>query len=103
MHKSENVIGVLTQIVDAKLRLRHLAECRMKITTPAPSVQGRKTYRQTKDRSAAQSQKKPASVHCATQNLPASPRPAISAHKVQPEKGYSVPLAAISAPLGRAG
>jgi hypothetical protein len=97
MHKSENVIGVLTRIVDAKLRLCRLAECRMKIAAPAPSAQDRKADHQTKDRSAAQPRKKPESVHCATQNLPASPRPAISAHKARPEKGYSVPLEEISA------
>ena len=86
MHKSENVIAVLTRIVDAKLRLCRLEECRMKITAPVPSAQDRKADHQTKDRSAAQPRKKPESVHCATQNLPASPPPAISAHKARPEK-----------------
>jgi hypothetical protein len=93
MHKSENVIGVLTRIVDAKLRLCRLAECRMKIAAPAPPAQDRKANHQTKDRLAAQPRKKPESVHCATQNLPVSP----SAHKARPEKGYSVPLEEISA------
>src|ERR1700692_140365 len=97
MRKSANVIGVLTQTADAKLRSHHLGECSMKITAPAPSAQDRKADHQTKDRSAAQPRKKPESVHCATQNLPASPRPAISAHKARPEKGYSVPLEEISA------
>ena len=54
MHKSENVIGVLTRIVDAKLRLCRLEECRMKITAPVPSAKDRKADHQTKDRSAAQ-------------------------------------------------
>jgi hypothetical protein len=97
MHKSENVIGVLTRIVDAKLRLCRLAECRMKITAPAPSALDRKADHQTKDLSAAQPRKKPESVHCAMLNPPASPPRAISARKARPEKGSSAPPGAINA------
>jgi hypothetical protein len=97
MHKWENDIGVLTQIVDAKLRLPYLAECRMKVSAPAPLTPARKADHSTNNRLAAQPQKKPELARSETLNLGAFPRQAISAHKAQPEKAFSAPQEEINA------
>src|ERR1700688_4665596 len=91
MHKRENDTDVLTQIVDAKLRLPHLAECRMKVSAPAPLTPARKADHRTNGRLAAQPQKKLQSARYETLNQEASPRPEISAHKARLEKASSAP------------
>ena len=91
MHKWENDTDVLTQIVDAKLRLPHLPECRMKVSTPAPLTPARKADHPTNDRSAAQPQKKPELARSETLNQEVSPRQAISAHRARLEKASSAP------------
>lgn len=63
----------------------------MKVTVPVLLTQGRKTDHRTKNRSAAQPQKKPVLVRCETLNPRASRRLAISVHRVQREKVSSAP------------
>src|ERR1700688_933528 len=99
MHKRENDIGVLTQIVDAKLRLHPLAECRMKISAPAPLTPARKARPRTNDRSAAQPRKKLELARYETLNLRAFPHQAISAHKARLEKVSSAPQEGTNARL----
>jgi hypothetical protein len=97
MHKRENGTDVLTQIVDAKLRLPRLAECRMKVSAPAPLTPARKADHPTNNRLAAQPQKKPELARSETLNQEVSPRQAISAHRAPPAKASSAPRAEINA------
>jgi hypothetical protein len=97
MHKWENDIGVLTQIVDAKLRLPHLPECRMKVSAPTPLTPARKADHPTNNRLAAQPQKKPELARSETLNQEVSPRQATSVHRARLEKASSAPQEGINA------
>jgi hypothetical protein len=97
MHKRENDTGVLTQIVDAKLRLPHLAGCRMKVSASAPLTPARKADHPTNNRLAAPPQKKPELARSETLNQEVSPRQPISAHRARLEKASSAPQEGINA------
>jgi hypothetical protein len=97
MHKWEDDTGVLTQIVVAKSKLHHPAECKMKAMAPAPLTAGRKADRRTKNRLVVQPRKKQASVRCETLNPRAFPLQAILAHKAPLAKASSALPAEINA------
>jgi hypothetical protein len=97
MHKWENDTGVLTQIVDAKSKLHHPAECKMTAMVPAPLTAGRKADHRTNNRLAAQPRKKQASARYAMLNPRAFPLQAILAPKARRAKASSAPPAEINA------